>query len=144
MTFHELISLKDPNLDPNTIKPLALAYLGDTIFDVYVRSLLVASGQQDAHKLHEKATKLVNAASQARLMRMLLDKLTEEEMTVYKHGRNQHPYSLPKNQSPVDYKTATGLEALLGYLYLNNREDRVIELLNYGLNLISSEETTYE
>ncbi len=140
MTFHELISRKDPNLDPNSIKPLALAYLGDTVFDIYVRSLLVASGQPDVHKLHEKATRLVNAASQARLMKVLMDKLTEEEMAVYKHGRNQHPYSLPKNQSPVDYKTATGLEALLGYLYLKNQEDRIIELLNEGLDLMEGEE----
>ena len=144
MTFHELLLQQHPELDVEAIKPLSLAYLGDTVFDLYVRSLLVSGNHGDTHKLHEKATKIVNAASQAKLMKTLFDKLTEEEMTVYKHGRNQRPLSMPKNQSPVDYKVATGLEALLGYLYLMNREDRIIELLSYGLNLTKDEETSHE
>ena len=136
MTFQELIQKNNIHSDISSIRPLSLAYLGDTVFDLYIRSLLVAGTNQDPHRMHEKATKLVNATSQARLMRMILEILTEEEMTVFRHGRNQRPLSLPKNQSPVDYKVATGLETLLGYLYLKQQEDRILELLEYGLSKV--------
>ena len=124
------------SIDPDKIRPLALAYLGDTIFDLYVRSILVMTRPVSPKDLHVTASGIVNAASQARIAKSLLPVMTDKELSVYKAGRNQHPQSLPKNMSPVDYKLATGLEALLGYLFITGQDDRLMELLEQGVKLL--------
>ena len=124
-------------LESEKIRPLALAYLGDTIFDLYVRSILVMTRPIGPKDMHIAASGIVNAASQARIVKLMLPVLTEEEMAVYKAARNQKPQSLPKNMSPVDYKLATGLEALLGHLFITGQDKRLMELLEMSVGIIN-------
>ena len=129
----------DPVLDPEKIRPLALAYLGDTIFDLYVRSILVMTRSTGPKDMHIAASNIVNAASQARIIKRLLPSLSEKEMAVFKAARNQKPQTLPRNMSPVDYKLATGLDALLGYLFITEQDERLMELLEQGVELLIKE-----
>lgn len=124
--------LKEQGKSIDQIRPLALAYIGDTVLDLYVRSQLVMGTSLHPKEMHKKATGVVNAAAQAKMMKYLLDDLSDEEKDVFRHGRNQHSGTIPKNQSPVDYKWATGLEALLGYLYLTEQEERMVALMKKG------------
>ena len=115
------------------IRPLALAYLGDTILDLYIRSHLVLTTQLKTNQMHKKATSLVNANAQSAMMKLIMDELSEEELKVFKAARNQKPSSLPKNMSVVDYKWATGMEALLGYLFVSGQDERLMQLLNQAV-----------
>ncbi len=124
---------------PENIRPLSLAYVGDTILDLYVRTRLVSETTLHPKELHQKASAVVNAAAQARMVKLLMEDLTEEEKEVFRKARNQHSGTIPKNQSPIDYKWATGLEALLGYLYLKGETERLAELIGKGLGYIGFE-----
>ena len=106
---------------------LELAYRGDTVYDLYVRSHLVEKGGR-VGKMHRQAIKLVCAHAQAEALSRIQDELTEEEANVVRRARNVHQ-SPPKNADPADYQKATGLEALIGYLYASGREERLSELL---------------
>ncbi len=117
-------------LNANEYSPLVLAYMGDAVYELYIRSKLVAKANMQVNKLHKEATSFVKAKAQAELIRSIMDKLTEEEISVYKRGRNAHSYTSAKNADIVDYRCATGFEALIGYLYITNRMERVYELLN--------------
>ncbi|MFZ5974428.1 MAG: Mini-ribonuclease 3 [Bacillota bacterium] len=108
---------------------LALAYVGDTVYDLFVRTVLVCTRALPVHDLHVEASNSVNAGAQARAAHALMDEFTEEELSVYKRGRNAKSHTVPKNANVSDYRAATGLEAVLGYLYLSGREDRAFELL---------------
>lgn len=123
-----------PAKDPRHISPLVLAYVGDTVYDLFVRTKLILSSDATAHGLHVQATRLVCAKAQAAALYALLDKLDEEELAVYKRGRNSHMGTVPKNAAIVDYRAATGLEALLGYLYLSGRDERLSELMSLVLH----------
>ncbi len=137
--------LKEQAKTIDQIRPLALAYIGDTVLDLYVRSQLVIGTSLHPKEMHKAATGIVNAASQAKMMKYLLDDLSEEEKDVFRHGRNQHSGTIPKNQSPVDYKWATGFEALLGYLFLTEKDERMIELMRKGTEYLKAEkEKTHE
>ena len=107
---------------------LTLAYLGDAVYELMVRERIVAQGNKQVNKLHRETTKFVNAAAQAALIESVLDELTDEEMAVYKRGRNATSHTVPKNQSVGDYRKATGFEALVGYLYMNGNIGRIEEL----------------
>lgn len=115
--------------DPTQLGPLVLAYIGDTVFDLYVRSLLVRSTGLTAHGLHLAAAKRVCASAQAESFRRIEGLLTEEELAVYRRGRNGHMGTIPKNASIADYRSATGLEALIGWLYLKGMDERLNELM---------------
>lgn len=110
---------------------LELAYLGDTVYDLYVRSHLVEQGGR-VGKMHRQAIRLVCAKAQAEALTRIQDELTEEEANVVRRARNVHQ-SPPKNADPADYQKATGLEALIGYLYASGREERLGELLKKAL-----------
>jgi len=118
--------------------PLALAYIGDAVYDLIIRTAVVERGNQPANKLHKSAVKYVNAAAQAAVAEALEQggSLTEEELTVYRRGKNAKPHTMAKNASPGEYRKATGLEALVGYLYLSHRFGRVLELLELGLRQV--------
>lgn len=116
-------------LDVKRMKPLALAYIGDTVFDLYIRSRIVLTKEEAPKLMHTEAVQYVKAASQAQMMKQIMDALTEEEMEAFKRGRNQKSLTVPKNASLIDYKWATGFEALLGYLYILGREARLYELM---------------
>lgn len=116
-------------IDIKRIKPLALAYIGDTLYDLYIRSLLVMTKEEAPKLMHTDAVHFVKAGSQAQMMKLIMDELTDEEAEAFKRGRNQKSLTVPKNASLVDYKWATGFEALLGYLYVQGREERLYELM---------------
>lgn len=120
-------------VDIRGISPLNLAFVGDGIFDLMIRSLLVERANRPAHELHQKKSQIVKAAAQAQMGEVLKDALTEEELAVYRRGRNAKSATSAKNASIADYRKATGLEALMGYLYLTGQERRMIELLKQGL-----------
>lgn len=124
-----------PEHDFSTYSPLTLAYIGDSIYDLVIRTLIVESGNAPANKLHNSATKMVQATTQAELYHMIQDQLTEEETAIYKRGRNAKSFTSAKNAGIVEYRTATGLEALIGYLYLMDRTDRMLELIKPVVNI---------
>lgn len=120
-------------VDIRTYSPLTLAYIGDGIFDLIIRSLVVGKGNTKASQLHKRTSRIVKAASQSAMMEKLLPYLTEEEEAVYKRGRNAKSPTMAKNATMSDYRRATGFEALMGYLYLDNRFIRMMELIKIGL-----------
>lgn len=117
------------SVSPSQMSPLVLAYIGDTVYDLFVRTMLVESTTLSAHGLHMRAAKLVCAAAQSRALLRIEQLLSEEEMSVFKRGRNAHMGTVPKNAEIIDYRRATGLEALMGYLYLLGRDERLSELM---------------
>ena len=130
--------LKPFNIERKEAKefsPLVLAYIGDAVYELIVRSILVSMGNRPVNKLNKDATSLVKAGAQSEIVKLISDKLSEEEYTVFKRGRNSSPHTMAKNASMTDYKYATGFEALIGFLYLNNRCDRALELVKLGVDL---------
>lgn len=115
--------------DIKTYSPLTLAFMGDSIFDLIIRTSVVESGNAPVNKLHKRASKLVQASAQADLYHMIKDQLTEEELAIFKRGRNAKSFTTAKNAGVVEYRTATGLEALMGYLYLTDQMERLMELI---------------
>lgn len=120
--------------DPTQLGPLVLAYIGDTVFDLYVRSQLVLTTGLTAHGLHLAAAKRVCASAQAEAYRRIEGVLTDDEAAVYRRGRNGHMGTIPKNASIADYRSATGLEAVVGWLYLKGDDARLNELMRLILN----------
>lgn len=131
-------TLKNINVDPRTLNSLALAFIGDTIFDLLTRGMIIAEGNAPVNTMHKKAKSIVNATSQSKMYSAIENKLTEEELGVLKRGRNAKSHTSAKNQSIIDYRRATGVEALFGYLYLKGEYDRIEELYNVGLKEISN------
>lgn len=125
--------LQIPKVDVRTYSPLSLAYMGDCVFELLIRTMLVSEANQQVNKYHKKAASLVKAEAQAELITRLLPHLTEEESTIYKRGRNAKSHTVAKNATTIDYRMATGFEALIGYLYLSERYERVIDLVKIGL-----------
>ena len=121
-------------IDANAYSPLSLAYLGDTIYDMVFRTIVVGGCNMAAHKYHKKVCSYVSAVAQSNMVALIQDEFTEQEMAIYKRGRNAKPYNKAKNASAIDYQRATGLEALVGYLYLSDNIDRIYELLQLGLS----------
>ncbi len=112
-----------------TYSPLTLAFVGDCIYDLVIRTMLVERYNAPPERLHKEKSGLVKAQTQARMVLALQEELTEEEKDIYRRGRNARPHSTAKNASAADYRKATGLEALYGYLYLSGRTDRLLELV---------------
>jgi len=110
------------------LSSLALAHVGDAVYELLVRSMLCGRGIPKAEKLHRMTVSYVSAAAQAAAAARILESLTEEEVAVYKRGRNAHVHSIPKGATPGEYHAATALEALFGWLYLTGKNDRIAEL----------------
>ena len=125
--------------DIKTYSPLALAYIGDGIYDLIIRTVVVGRGNLPAEKLHKKVIQYVNAGTQAAMIEAVLEDLSEEEEAVYKRGRNAKSYTKAKNATMSDYRKATGFEALMGYLYLQDKMGRAIELIQTALAKIELE-----
>ncbi len=126
-------------VDIRTYSPLTLAYIGDAIFEMVIRTLIVEKGQRAANSLHKHTTKIVCAGTQAAMIEALTDVLTEEEQSIYRRGKNTKINSSAKNASLSDYRKATGFEALCGYLYLSGNTGRVIELIKIALDKLQIE-----
>lgn len=125
-----LPNLTDPisEKEARLYSPLTLAFLGDAVYSLLVRNMLSLEANQPAGKLHKYSIKYVNAAFQAQMIKELIPLLTEYETDVFKRGRNAHSSHSPKNQNAADYRYATGLETLYGYLYLSGNYNRINEL----------------
>ncbi|KEH86651.1 Mini-ribonuclease 3 [Clostridium novyi] len=118
------------------LNPLVLAFVGDAIYEVFVRRYLVEQNQDmSAHKLHVKAVSYVKAHSQSEIMKQIKESLTEEEERIFKRGRNAKSGTVPKNADVREYRMATGFEALMGFLYLTNQLDRLNELMNMSIKI---------
>lgn len=115
--------------DIRTYSPLTLAYIGDGVFDLVIRSVVVAKGNTKASRLHQRTSRIVKAKTQAEIIEYLKPFLTQEEADVYRRGRNANSPTMAKNATMADYRRATGLEALVGYLYLTDRFERLVELI---------------
>ncbi len=138
MTFLEEIKkeFEVEEVDIKTYSPLTLAFIGDCVFDLVIRTIVVGRANRQPEKLHKLKAGIVKAGTQAKMAQALMDDLTEEEAGYYRRGRNAHSYSSAKNASVGDYRKATGFEALLGFLYLTNQNDRILELTKLGLEKV--------
>ncbi|MBE7052356.1 MAG: Mini-ribonuclease 3 [Ruminococcaceae bacterium] len=127
------------NLVPNQVSPLSLAYIGDAVYEVYIRSYIMQSVNMPVAKLHKEATRYVSAKSQAKIYHLIKDKLTEEETEVFKRGRNAHSYTSAKNADIIDYRISTGLEALIGHTYIKKDNERLSELISMCIEAANME-----
>ena len=111
------------------LNPLVWAYIGDAVYEVYVRSYVISEGKRNAGDLHRGSINFVKAEAQSDILETLLPKLTEEEQNIVRRGRNTKTTHVPKNAQVIDYRRATALEALIGYLYLMKRYERMDEIM---------------
>ena len=125
--------------DIRTYSPLTLAYIGDAIYDLIVRSVLVNRGNTAVNNLHKKASAIVKAQTQSDLAAAMMDDLTVEEKDIYRRGRNSKPHTKAKNATTIEYLEATGLEAVIGFLYLTGDMDRAVEIIKTGLERLQME-----
>lgn len=122
-----------PDQDIKTYSPLTLAFIGDGIYDIVIRTMIVEKGNAPVNKLHKQVSNLVKAKAQMDIFHKIEKNLTEEELAVYKRGRNAKSFTTAKNASITEYRTATGFEALMGYLYLTEQFPRLVELVKLGV-----------
>lgn len=132
--LREKLSLEETDL--KTFSPLTLAFIGDGIYDLIIRTMTVERGNAPVSRLHKRVSALVKAGTQMKMMLELEPCLTAEEEAVYKRGRNAKSYTTAHNATIQEYRIATGLEALFGYLYLSGQMDRLLELVKEGLKKI--------
>ena len=130
--IYEQFDLKEVK-DLRTYPVLSLAFIGDGIFDLVVRSIVIGKGTVKPALLHAHTSHFARAEAQADMADALLEYMTEEEADVYRRGRNAHSHTMAKNATVQDYRKATGLEAMLGYLYLADDFERIVELIKIGL-----------
>lgn len=121
--------------DIRAYSPLTLAFIGDVAYDLVIRTIVVGRGNRPVNDLHRLTVEYVSAPAQARIAQALADGFTEEEMTIYRRGKNAKPHTTAKNASVSDYLKATGFEAVIGYLYLTDKMERALELVKKGIAL---------
>lgn len=127
--MEDLIKIERDELEVNMMSPLTWAYVGDCVFELYIRTKLINKNNLKPHKLHIECIKYVKAQAQAEYLRNIYNNLTDEEKEIVRRGRNTENHHLPKNCNVQDYMYATAFEALIGYLYLNKKNDRIKEIL---------------
>ena len=131
MQLKELFHLEDQDL--RSYSPLTLAYIGDGVYELVIRTILVKKGNCPVNRLHKKASSLVKAGAQSAIMEVIEEKLTPEELSVYRRGRNAHSPTMAKHATMADYRRATGFEAMMGYLYLKEDYTRMLTLIRMGI-----------
>ncbi len=122
------------------IAPLTLAYMGDAVFETYIRQYLIENNKLLLKDFHNRAVSYVKAEAQAEIVGQLKESLTQEEWSIIKKGRNQKTTRVPKNVKVADYKHATGFETLLGYLFFNNSFERLMEIMDMSVKIINNKE----
>lgn len=130
-----------PAIRPELAQPLVLAYIGDAVFDLYVRQYLLTLGNYSPNRLHRQAAGYVSAQAQASHLAQWMPKLTEEEVNIVKRGRNAKSGTQPKHANIVEYRQSTGFEALIGYLFLKGQKERLKELLHEIIPPVQSDST---
>ena len=131
-------NIMDININPRDVSPLSLAYIGDAVYEVYIRSYIMKDVNMPVNKLHKTATKFVKAKAQSDIILAISESLSEEETAIFKRGRNAHSYTSAKNADIVDYRRATGFEALIGYLYLSKNTERLEQIIQMSIDFIES------
>ena len=126
--FSKVLEKEYNGASPRELSPLVLAYIGDAVYEILARTRVVSLGNSPVNKMNAKSKKIVNAKSQCDAYFKIADMLTEDEAAVFRRGRNANSYTHPKNMDINDYRHATGLEALFGYLYLSGKNERITEL----------------
>ncbi|WP_051235988.1 Mini-ribonuclease 3 [Paenibacillus pinihumi] len=127
-----------PAKEPDQLSPVVLAYIGDAVFELIIRQYLISQTNHKLHHLHREATSRVSAKAQCALLQRLMPVLTEEEADIVRRGRNAKSGNPPKNADPHDYRQATALECLFGYLYYQRRSGRIHELLDIAIHRTSA------
>ena len=126
----------DINIKPELLSPLSLAYIGDAVYELYVRTHIMKDENLPVNKLHKTATGYVKAKAQSDAIHNIESRLTEQEIAVFKRGRNAHSHTSAKNADIVDYRHATGFEALIGYLYMSDNKERLYEVLRMSVEYL--------
>lgn len=130
--YKEVLKLNE--VDADSYSPLALAYIGDAIYELVIRTKVMNHGSMQVNKMHKRTAGLVKAEAQANFYKLLEEDLTDEEKAVYRRGRNAKSVTMAKNATMRDYRMATGFEALMGWLYLKGNMDRIAELVAMALS----------
>ncbi len=131
--IEDVLRLQYTGINPKDVNPMVLAYLGDAIYELFIRSIVVKANRSKVRELHKLTVGFVKAESQAKALKLVQNMLTEEEMGIVRRGKNHKVSSIPKNIGVMEYKMATGFEALLGYLYLLNKGERLQELMEKSI-----------
>ena len=126
----DFIERDKEEIDVNLLSPLTWAYVGDGVYELFIRCHLVNNSKLKPHKLHVESINFVKAKAQADILKSILNDLTEEEQDIVRRGRNAENHHLPKNADPEDYMYATAFEGLIGYLFLSRRDERLKEILH--------------
>ena len=126
--MEELIIPKKDEMEVNMMNPLVWAYIGDNVYELYIRNYLINNSNAKVHELHINAIKYVKASAQSEILKIIETKLTDEEKNIVRRTRNTQNHHIPKNANPADYTYATAFEGLIGYLFLNHRLGRLKEL----------------
>ena len=134
----EKMQLEEINI--TDYSPLTLAYIGDGIYEIIIRTIIVDEANRQVNKIHKAASGLVKAGTQAKMIHLIMDDLTEEEIQIFKRGRNAKAVTRAKNASMSEYRRATGFEALMGWLYLSGQSDRMMDLIMLALKRFEMEE----
>ena len=132
--FKEELHLK--HVEAGEYSPLALAYIGDAVYELAIRTLVMNRGNMQVNKMHKKTANLVKADAQARLYLLLEEELTDAEKAAYRRGRNAKSFTMPKHATMKDYRMATGFEALVGYLYLQKEYERMNAMIAHGIEAL--------
>lgn len=119
--------------DINQLSPLVLAYIGDAVYEVFIRTLLISEGNVPVHILHKRSTGFVKAKAQSEIIHRIMPSLTHEEFDIVRRGRNAKSGTIPKNADVTEYKYATGFESLIGFLYLKKDYDRLITIFKMAI-----------
>ena len=138
MDIEEFIKLEKDEQEINQLSPLVWAYVGDCVYELYVRTYLIETTKLNPHKLHIEAIKYVKAGAQCKALENIMDKLTDEEKDIVRRGRNAQNHHLPKNSNVQEYMYSTAFEGLIGYLYLCKKYDRVKTIINLTIEWIIS------
>jgi ribonuclease-3 family protein len=123
-------------INPDLAQPLVLAYIGDSVYDLYIRTMLVNTMTASINVLHKTSINFVKAHAQSEIIHSITENLSEHEQYIVKRGRNAKSGTIPKNANVTEYKYATGLEALIGYLYLSGDTKRLMEILSSSVDAI--------
>ncbi len=134
----EKMQLEEINI--TDYSPLTLAYIGDGIYEIVIRTIIVDEANRQVNKIHKAASGLVKAGTQAKMIHLIMDDLTEDEIQIFKRGRNAKAVTRAKNASMSEYRRATGFEALMGWLYLSGQSDRMMDLIMLALKRFEMEE----
>lgn len=135
LTIKDGMKLEDVELV--NYSPLTFAYIGDAVYELIIRTMVVDKANKSVNKLHKESAGMVKADTQAKMILALMEELDETEVSIYKRGRNAKSYTKAKNATYADYRNATGFESLMGYLYLSGQSERMMELILKGIELIN-------